>query len=132
MSVSNQNNTPTQSQKQAIALFSQYQGKEKLQTSILHPEDPLVLAFPEKIEVIAEEEYAQATGIPLFLRAVQNGKAHPLVPALNLEYTSPKRIAIYSKFLLSGQPISLEVFEVSGKVDLDGEEIGVLVEKYRH
>ena len=131
MSVSNQKNTPTESQKQAIALFSKYQGIEKLQTSIFHPEDPLVLAFPEKIEIIAEEDYAQASGIPLFLRAIQSGKAHPVKPELTLNFLTPTRIAIYTKFLLSGQPISLEIFEVSGKVELDGEDVGVLVEKYR-
>ncbi|MGB0778314.1 MAG: hypothetical protein ACPGR7_09830 [Flavobacteriaceae bacterium] len=115
---------------QAAELFSKYQGS-KLLSSTLSSEGFLVKRFPDLIETVNEEAYLHPQGIPLFQRSIQAGKARPIIPALELFYDKPTRIAIYTKFLLSGTPINLEIWEVQGQVDLNSEKPGRLIQKIK-
>ena len=115
---------------QAQALFEKYQGPILL-SSWLNQKQFLSKRFPELIKHVSPADYQNPQeGIPLFLRAIQGGKAHPVHPKLDLYYEKPTQIAIYTKFLLSGTSISLEIWEVEGKVDLNASEPGKLINKY--
>jgi len=122
---------PSAQHLQTIDLIKQYRDP-KLLCSWLEPDDPRAEALTNQIKIVSEEELLKTKGIPLFLRAIQAGKAHPVIPKIQLEYQQPTRIAIFTKFLLSGTPISLEIWEVEGRVDLNAEKPGKLIKKHRY
>lgn len=114
---------------QSLELFSQYKGELPLLLfqDHLSTEKYLLENLPQTIEIWDSKK----VGIPVFQRAIQAGKAHPVIPALELDYEKPSPIAVYTKFLLSGKPISLEIYEVQGKVDLNDLKDANLLKTFR-
>ena len=109
-----------------LNLFKQYQKETPLLLfdGYILTQDILIKHLPETLSLYEQGK----TGIPVYVRAIQGGKAHPIYPNTEIEYFKPTKIAIYTKLLLSGMPISLEIWEVQGKVDLDAAAPGVLIE----
>ena len=111
---------------QCLDLFKQYQEETPLLLfdGYILTQDILIKHLPRTLSLYEQGK----TGIPVYVRAIQGGKAHPIYPKTEIEYFKPTKIAIYTKLLLSGMPISLEIWEVQGKVNLDAAAPGILIE----